>query len=407
MTTEDYDDYDESIIPMTSAVQIPSGLGLSLLIIIGISGNVLTLVAFFKNRQSATVYDFFIVNLAFTDLMLCCSSMTFYAVYTLMEFTWPFGYAFCKVWLVLDFTLCFESILLMLILSLDRLLMVSMGPAYTQRVTKTVALVQISISWLVSFLVYGPAIIGWNHWVGYSTVEEKDCDAEFAYDQIFTTATSIVEFVLPFFGLTLLNSILYLKIRRRMKVKPAQTYQVVIQTLDTNPGSCSDQDKSKEDSLKTCKIKQYSPGFEPKEGVVNNPHSNCKDVKQNQRKNDDSYEKRKNTTEIVQRSVSNSRKNSHDRAAKFLASLVVAFLLFWAPYSITTMVISFCGDCVNTSLYEFFNWLLWMKSAVNPFLYAFNSLRYRKAFLKYLTFNGRICKNKIGIEQPTASRSVY
>ena len=364
-TTESFYD-EEDIIPMTPAVQIPSGIGLSLLIVIGICGNVLTVIAFFKHKDSGTVYDFFIVNLAFTDLMLCCSSMTFYAVYTLMEFTWPFGYTFCKVWLVMDFTLCFETILLMLILSLDRLLMISMGPSYTRRVTLTIARVQVAVSWIISFLVYGPAIIGWNHWVGYSTVEDMDCDTEFAYNRVFTIATAIVEFIIPFVGLTLLNLLLYLKIKKRTKVRPERNYQVAIQTIQA--GSSSGK-------------------------------TDTKDMKKVQTSD------HKSTNQEVQRNT--SRSQGHVKAAKFLASLVIAFLLFWAPYTITTIVISFCPDCVGISLYEFFNWLLWMKSAVNPFLYAFNSLRYRNVFLKYLTLNGRLCKNKIGVEQPTTSRSVY
>ena len=217
-TTEYY--YDDDVVPMTPEVQIPSAIGLVLLIIIAIGGNALTIAAYLKDRYLNTVYDFYIFNLGVTDLLLSCISMPFYAVYTLTEFTWPFGYGFCKVWMVIDFTLCFESIMIMLILSLDRLLMITMGSAYMIKITKVVAWVQIVISWSISFLVYGPAIIGWNYWVGYSTVEKDDCDVEFAYDHMYTTATSIVEFVLPFVCLTFINCLIYIKIRKRIRVSP-------------------------------------------------------------------------------------------------------------------------------------------------------------------------------------------
>jgi hypothetical protein len=91
-------------------------------------------------------------------------------------------------------------------------------------------------------------------------------------------------------------------------------------------------------------------------------------------------------------------KNEHSRfkrdakAARFLAILVLVFLACWAPYTITTIVISFCGnECVNTSFYESMNWMLWSKSAINPFLYAINSSRYRFHFKKYIF----CCKNQV------------
>lgn len=66
--------------------------------------------------------------------------------------------------------------------------------------------------------------------------------------------------------------------------------------------------------------------------------------------------------------------------AYILMGLVVAMLIFWAPYSILTIIISSCNDCIDENLYKFFTWFVWIKSCVNPFLYAFNSPRFRKNF---------------------------
>ena len=368
-TTEYY--YDDDIVPMTPEVQIPSAIGLVLLIIIAIGGNALTIAAYLKDRYLNTVYDFYIFNLGVTDLLLSCISMPFYAVYTLTEFTWPFGYGFCKVWMVIDFTLCFESIMIMLILSLDRLLMITMGSAYMIKITKVVAWVQIVISWSISFLVYGPAIIGWNYWVGYSTVEKDDCDVEFAYDHMYTTATSIVEFVLPFVCLTFINCLIYIKIRKRIRVSPnvPKTNNTRLETQkDENPAENDEQKKNGSTSSSN--------------HLTVHTHNQLKPISKQAQSNDT-----RQGTGSNERQVNATRQA---KAAKFLAMLVGAFLFFWAPYIITTMAISFCDECINTSLYEFFNWLLWMKSAVNPFLYAYNSPRYRAHFQRYLTCNGRI-----------------
>ncbi|XP_076445855.1 histamine H3 receptor-like [Babylonia areolata] len=52
---------------------------------------------------------------------------------------------------------------------------------------------------------------------------------------------------------------------------------------------------------------------------------------------------------------------------------------------ITTILWSVCGDCVNQYLYEAFNWWLWTKSCINPFLYAYHSPRFRRNFQQLLS----------------------
>ena len=72
------------------------------------------------------------------------------------------------------------------------------------------------------------------------------------------------------------------------------------------------------------------------------------------------------------------------KAAKALFIFVFTFIVLWAPYTIATVAIAFCEDCVNGNVYEFFIWLLWFKSAVNPFLYAANSSRFKMNFATIL-----------------------
>lgn len=72
-------------------VLIPCGIIIALIIVVAIVGNIFTIVAFVKDKKLHTVYNMYIVNLAITDLLVGCVSMPFYAVYTLMTYTWPFG----------------------------------------------------------------------------------------------------------------------------------------------------------------------------------------------------------------------------------------------------------------------------------------------------------------------------
>ena len=371
---DDYEDFD--YVKMTLPIQIPTAIGLSILIVLAIAGNTMTVIAYVTDKTLRNIYDFYIFNLAITDLLISCVSMPFYAVYTLMEFVWPFGYAFCKVWIAADFTFCFESILLMLLLSLDRLLLLTMGLQYSLKMTKKVAIIQVASSWFISFLVYGPAIIGWNHWVGYSTVAENDCDVEFAFNFSFTAATSVLEFMLPFIILSSMNILIYFKIRRRKSVSVSIPVVTSVSKITQSEINVNGGRLSKPDINDSCELSSDQESIEqPVKDNTSKAGEYTSSTKKDQSK----------TTQ------SNGNHTRELKAARFLAILVIAFLVLWAPYTITTMAIAFCGEkCLNVSLYEFFNWVLWFKSAINPLLYALNSSSFRRHFIRYIRCNGRL-----------------
>lgn len=369
--TEDYND-EADFLRMTPEVLIPSAIGISLLGSITIGGNIMAVIAYIRDKRLHTVYDFFIFNLAITDLLIGCFSVPFYAWYTLTEFTWYLGRVFCKVWLVVDFTLCFESILLMLLLSLDRLLLISYGPAYSSKVTLKKAYVLVLISWIISFLLYGPSIIGWDTWHGHSIVEYMDCDVEFAHNVEFTTFSAVAEFVLPFVVLTALNTVIYCKIRKRLQVStisrvPPEGASVSV-LVDQDHNNTQIEDASTPElSPKTNSLKiKFKLSAAPigsasmRQGI---------------------FKSRK----ISHATHVSSRVRRDSKSARFLAMLVIVFLLCWTPYTVITIIISIYGNgCVSVSGYEATNWILWMKSAINPFLYAMNSSRYRYNFRRLL-----------------------
>lgn len=302
-------------------VTIPLGVLLAVLVVLAVSGNALTIIAFARDKSLRTVYNMYLVNLAVTDFCLGLFSMLFYSVYTLASYIWPFGYHFCKAFLVVDFTLCLESIITIVMISFDRLLLLKHGPHYIMKETTKKTLIKIFVSWILSFSLYSPAIIGWDLWMGEDINDLGDCDVQFAYHFIFTTATAIIEFVIPLFAVTIINFLIYLQIRKRTVVSPLPNGR----NFSSNP--ITEQTTSAEEREKT-----------------------RKDIK----------------------------------AARFLAMLVLVFAITWAPYTIATIIISFCDSCIDTYFYEFLVWLLWAKSAINPFLYALNSALFYKNFRKLL-----------------------
>ena len=58
------------------------------------------------------------------------------------------------------------------------------------------------------------------------------------------------------------------------------------------------------------------------------------------------------------------------------------FNLKKAPYTFLTLIKAVCPTCINNNVYEFAFWLLWLNSTVNPILYPFLHVKFRKAFIK-------------------------
>ena len=96
--------------------------------------------------------------------------------------------------------------------------MVRNGIMYNQIQTTCRALVKVGVTWLLSFSLYVPAIIGYDVWRGHSSVEEGDCDVEFASVVWYTLLTAIIEFVVPFSLLSVFSGMLYANIYNRSKL---------------------------------------------------------------------------------------------------------------------------------------------------------------------------------------------
>ena len=327
MSNATYEDYDDEYVA-SDGVLIFAGFIIIFMIIQAVIGNSLTILSFIRDKQLRTTYNIYLVNLAVADLMIATISMSIYLTYTLRRNVWLYGYLFCKVYLVLDFIACSFTIIIMNFISYDRLMLLKQGASYYSHQSTKNACCKIALSWILAFILYGPAIIGWDHWTGIDTVEHQDCDVQFAHDYVFTITSAILEFLLPLICLGILNTLVIMEIRnlRHNKVHVMQVSSIQNTNLETLPVEISNKsDKATNQSTKRAR-----------------------------------------------------------KAARSLAILVIAFVITWAPYTILTVVISFCEDCVSIPVYEAFTWILWFKASLNPFLYAFSSNRFRENFLFFM-----------------------
>ncbi|XP_072132228.1 muscarinic acetylcholine receptor M2-like [Mobula birostris] len=188
---------------------VTSALSLSLVTIIG---NILVMLSIKVNRQLQTINNYFISSLACADLIIGVFSMNLYTTYIVIGY-WPMGPVMCDLWLALDYVASNASVMNLLIISFDRYFCVTKPLSYPVKRTSKMAGMMIAAAWLLSFILWAPAILFWQFIVGGRTAKEGECHVQFFSNPVVTFGTAIAAFYLPVITMT----ILYVQISRASK----------------------------------------------------------------------------------------------------------------------------------------------------------------------------------------------
>lgn len=250
--------------------------------------------------------------------------------------------------------------------------------------------------WVLAFLLYGPAIIFWEVIVGQSIVPAHECYAEFYFTWYFLLSASTFEFFTPFVSVAFFNLSIYLNIHRRNK----------------NGNVCAEEDikprrklKKHKDGVgwsvffvKTRKVTSSEPAaisaVIEDDDILSPSSSGCPDTSQifvqrekvsPHRKNSRLFQPTTSCVIVPGRRTPVSRLSRDKKIAKSLAIIVCIFGICWAPYTLLMIIRAACGgECVADYWYEITFWLLWLNSAINPFLYPLCHSSFRRAFSKIL-----------------------
>ncbi|XP_019646716.1 PREDICTED: histamine H3 receptor-like [Branchiostoma belcheri] len=297
---------------MASAGTIVLNTFFSCLSAVTIIGNVLAIAVFTKDGKLRSTGDVYILNLAVADLTVGAISMPFTIAENVIGH-WPLSQALCKAWLVVDFTACSESVLSMVLISFDRYLQI-VRPHRHRAKTFRVKLALLACTWIIAFLMYGPAILLWDVFTGVNPIQTNRCEADFPLrSAAYTFTMSFMEFVVPLALLSYLYSQVYCHAIRWFRRRPS------------------------------------------------------------------SADGRGTATELG--------KMFHRRLAVNLTVLLLVFFVCWCPYMVGTMILSQCASCIDYYSVAFvaLDWLLWSNSAINPFLYAYCSPRFRESVTRLVS----------------------
>ncbi|CAK6956907.1 -hydroxytryptamine receptor 1B [Scomber scombrus] len=79
------------------------------------------------------------------------------------------------------------------------------------------------------------------------------------------------------------------------------------------------------------------------------------------------------------------------KATKTLGIILGAYIVCWLPFFIYTLVVATCDTCFLPELFDFFTWLGYLNSLINPIIYTMSNEDFKKAFHKLVRF--RCCRS--------------
>lgn len=191
--------------------------------LVTVIGNILVMLSIKVNRNLQTVNNYFLFSLACADLIIGLCSMNLYTVYIVIGY-WPLGPVVCDLWLALDYVVSNASVMNLLIISFDRYFCVTKPLSYPVKRTTKMAGMMIAAAWVLSFILWAPAILFWQFIVGGRTVPERECYIQFFSNAAVTFGTAIAAFYLP----VIIMIVLYWQISKASKSRVKKDRKSVV-----------------------------------------------------------------------------------------------------------------------------------------------------------------------------------
>ncbi|XP_058939295.1 5-hydroxytryptamine receptor 1B [Kogia breviceps] len=309
-----------------------------------------------RARKLHTPANYLIASLAVTDLLVSLLVMPVSTVYTVTG-RWTLGQAVCDFWLSSDITCCTASILHLCVIALDRYWAITDAVEYSAKRTPTRAALMIALVWVFSISISLPPFF-WRQ----AKAEEEVSDCVVNTDHILYTVYSTVgAFYFPTLLLLALYGRIYVEARSRiLKQTPRRPGKRLTraQLVTDSPGSTS--------SATSINSRAADVASESGSPVYVNQ------VKV--RVSDALLEKKK---------LMAARER---KATKTLGIILGAFIVCWLPFFIISLVMPICKDACwfHLAIFDFFTWLGYLNSLINPVIYTMSNEDFKQAFHKLI-----------------------
>ncbi|CAB3221629.1 unnamed protein product [Arctia plantaginis] len=336
-----------------------------------ITGNVAVLAALRRTRRAPAHYP--LASLAAADLLVGLFVVPIAAVREL--FVIHLHYLLCTFWETLDVFCCTASILSLCTLGWERWSGITAPLARVKRARRAKLLA--ALVWPISFAVALPTAFVYvpKHHLGES---DKACPDNMNVTYVFVS--SFLSFYLPGSVMVVLYARILCalsippQIRSHRGRSPRPHSSPIVQNGNTAIAKCSTPLP-----LRNAPETQHSPMLLTPKGCKLSLPEGSKQFNCDIPERGKTVDVKNTRTGIIPR---------QRRATRTIVRLMVLFLACWTPFFITMPVDSLC-DCVKDSIWQWFTWLGYTNSALNPLVYAAASPSVRLAMQASLSSSAR------------------
>ncbi|KAK7008722.1 Octopamine receptor beta-2R [Biomphalaria glabrata] len=330
-------DFDPDVGSLSAVGLVLRGMAMAAIMVGAIFGNVLVISSVLRFERLRGITNFFIVSLAFADLLVAILVMPFNAS---MEISgkWVFGRTMCDIFNANDVLFSTASILHLCCISIDRYIAILHPLQYETKMTQSRALCMLGVTWVSSILIsYIPVYSQL-----YTTEENMEAliqdpdSCPFIVNKIYAGVSSSVSFWIPCLIMVCLYARIFMEARKQEKMIQTSTLYMHYSDLRNSNGVPLDGD--------------------------------------------------------AHRSERRRMKREH-KAAKTLGIIMGAFIMCFLPfftwYVATTMCRAICPypPILGSVLF----WVGYFNSCLNPIIYAYFNREFRTAFKKLLRLDRIPC----------------
>ncbi|XP_072026426.1 alpha-2Db adrenergic receptor-like [Amphiura filiformis] len=398
---------------------ISSAIIVAIIVVIIVVGNSLVCIAVTGNDRSLkSIQYWFLVSLAAADLMVGVLIMPLGIVANLYG-CWVFGPFLCLLWLVLDVLACTASILSLCLISLDRYFCITKPIQYAKWRTGRRARIMIASVWVLSTMISVPPLFGWRDQEEPQNQECLECNISNQIGYIlystmgsfFIPAFVMVVFYIKIWGAakrharTALRKPVYGKSMVTTTQAVTTSTRLTYELVDTDepnqkchsPNSNA-KSKDRHSLAPNVMIIQDAQSVSRMGGSPDSQSNGNIDVDEGPSQyeascagasiNDNRPSFQPGETSRRKRKLAQARER---RATVILGIIMGTFLLCWFPFFGLYVITALCGEkCVSAIpplLFEFFFWIGYCNSALNPIIYTIFNREFRKAFKRILHIN--------------------
>ncbi|KAM6040581.1 alpha-2B adrenergic receptor [Chlamydotis macqueenii] len=325
------------------------------LVLFTIAGNALVIMAVLSSRSLRAPQNLFLVSLAAADILVATLIIPFSLANELLGY-WYFEKTWCQIYLALDVLFCTSSIVHLCAISLDRYWSVSRAVEYNAKRTPRRVKCSIFVVWTIAAVISLPPLV-YKGEKAAAAGERPQCKLN--EEAWYVLSSSVGSFFAPCLIMILVYLRIYLIARRRHRARPAGTKLPAPAPPDAEPqGTRPPSDRAPR------------PGGRPRDTLATGT----------------------GRVVLTRRPPALNpwrRKTQVNREKRFtfvLAVVIGVFVLCWFPFFFLYSLGALCPRrCkVPDSIFQFFFWIGYCNSSLNPVIYTVFNRDFRKAFRRLL-----------------------